>query len=650
MPSKLNLTRAGRSDLINAIRAFGGQETVADRLRLTTGQHPRGYWHNFSHVAEALRTFIADHGETGVMPTLSRLEEYGHHGLCHAIRQYGGPAIVAERLGLLEVRYRHPDHYWDDFAVLRLAIQEFLEEHGLSGKLPSKKTLTQAGRQDLIGAIRLHGGWRVVARQLGLAEPPPQKPEGYWLTFEHVAQAIQTYNQTHGTPGQMPGQIELNRAGYSSLARAISVYHGGMAEVASRLGLAYNGPRPPGYWQEWSHLEEALQAFIQTSGLPRQMPSMETLAQHNRHDLINAIATHGGYHTVAGRLALTTRYQPPGYWDKWDNLRHEFLEWAREHGYTGVMPTGEELTASGRADLASAVYKHGGLLVVADKLGWRTGQGQHRFLSWADVAVAVQQFIADSGEEGVMPQGTLLLQRGRPDLLRAIYKWGGGLTQAAYRLGLKCTYPRDSQWRLWTHLEQEMRAFLEQLGGPDVLPMMATLRAAGRGDLVNAIQLYHGGAARVAHRLGLRYSREPQRYWQGFGHVAEALFSFLEEHGLSGGIPTHQFLRTHGASSLSQAILNHGGSQRVAEQLGLDYQGKSPGYWRDWETFATAMEKFIREQGQPGVMPTQPQLRQAGRADLEGAIRFHGGMKAVEERGGWQSTRSKPHSRRHAEG
>ncbi len=462
MPSKRTLTHVGRSDLINAIRTFGGQETVAGRLGLTTGQHPTGYWHDFSRVEEALRTFIAHHGETGVMPTLSRLKEYGHHGLCHAIRQHGGSTAVAERLSLAEVEYRHPDHYWDDFAVLRLAIQEFLEEHGLSGKLPSKKMLVRTGRQDLIGAIRPHGGWRVVARQLGLVEAPPQKPDGYWLTFSHVVQAIQAYNQTHGILGQTPGQIELNRAGYSSLARAISVYHGGMAVVASRLGLTYNGPRPPGYWQEWSHLEEELQAFIQTSGLPGQMPSIETLVRHNRHDLINAITTHGGYHAVAGRLALASRYRPLGYWDRWENLRHEFLEWAREHGCTGVMPTDEELAASGRTDMANAVYKPGGLLVVADKLGWRTGQGQHRFSGWDDVAVAVQQFIADFGEEGVMPQGSLLLQRGRSDLLRAIYKWGGGLTQAVYRLGLKCHYPRDSQWRVWAHLERELRVFLEQ--------------------------------------------------------------------------------------------------------------------------------------------------------------------------------------------
>ncbi len=111
----------------------------------------------------------------------------------------------------------------------------------------------------------------------------------------------------------MPGHIELVQTGHSSLARAISVYHGGIAAVASRLGLSYDGPRPPGYWQEWSHLEEEIRAFVQSHGLSEQMPSLETLTEHNRHDLINALVTHGGYHAVVGRLALATRYQPPGY-------------------------------------------------------------------------------------------------------------------------------------------------------------------------------------------------------------------------------------------------------------------------------------------------------------------------------------------------
>jgi len=642
MPSKTTLTRDGRSDLINAIWIFGGQEAVAERLDLLTSQHPAGYWHEFDRVEEALHRFIATHGEPGIMPTMAHLKEHGHHSLCHAIHQHGGRVVVAERMGLTLSRQRHPDHYWDDLTTLGLAVKQFNEDHGSADRLPGKNLLARHGRQDLIGAIRLHGGWRAVALKLGLAEIPLQKPDGYWLSLENVALAIDSYNQTHGTPGQMPGQTELNRTGHSTLARAISVYHGGFAVVASRLGLTYTGPRPPGYWQEWINLEQELVAYIRSQGTLGRMPLLETLKQHKRYDLINALATHGGYHAVAGRLGLTTSYRPPGYWERWENLAHEFLEWAREHDQVGVMSTSNELTATGRADLVSAAYKHGGLLAVADKLGWQTGQGQHRFSSWADVAAAVHQFVADHGEKGVMPSTEQLLQHGRSDILRAIYKWGGGLTQAALRLGLECRYPREIKWRVWSQFAPELEAFVAQWGNPGVMPGTTIFRTAGRSDLLRVIQLYHGGLARVARRLGLAYAMEPQRYWQTFEHVAEALFVFMETHEVSGVIPTHQLLRAQGASTLSRAILNHGGSQYVAEQLGLAYHEKSPGHWHEWTTFAQAIETFMAEQGQTGVLPTQTQLRQAGRTDLEAAIRLHGGMKTVAKRGSWQRARSKP--------
>ncbi len=172
MPTKAALTQAGRSDLINAIRAFGGQEAVATRLGMANSQHPPGYWDDFSRVADAIRTFMAQHGVTGVMPGITQLQKYGPPGLRRAIHQHGGPAAVAVRLELLPAKQRHPDHYWNDFAMVRLALQAFCAEHGLVDKLPSKKTLTRYGRHDLTGAIQLHGGWRVVARKLGLAEAP----------------------------------------------------------------------------------------------------------------------------------------------------------------------------------------------------------------------------------------------------------------------------------------------------------------------------------------------------------------------------------------------------------------------------------------------------------------------------------------------
>lgn len=637
MPSKNILTRAGRTDLINAIRYFGGQEAVAQRLDLTTNQTPSGYWNAFGRVEDALLAFIHSLGKPGIMPTIEQLKEHGYHGLCYAITKHGGQAVVAKQLGLTLTTNRHPIHYWDDFANVRLEIENFIQKHGTPGKLPGKTTLTRHQRYDLIGAIRLHGGMAIVAQKLGLAKISAKKPAGYWRQLANIAAAIDAYNRAQGTPGQMPGQIELNQAGYSSLSQAISVYHGGFAEVAKRLGLLYQGPRPPGYWHVWTHLEQELNDFIQTHGTPGQMPRLAELELHQRYDLGNAITYYGGYHAVAERLGLTTIYHPPGYWQSWDNLSRELHEWAKAYDHLGIMPTGERLIATGRDDLVGAFSKHGGLLVVADKLGWKTGQGQHRFPNWEAVADAVQQFIDEHGERGVIPTTTELAQHGRYDLLRAIYKWGGGLTQTAYRMGLHCPYPRESKWRTWSPLASELEAFIQQHGQPGEMPSVKLFQATGRGDLLYGILVYHGGISAVARRLGLSYAVEARAYWLDYDNVIAALLTFIEEEGLGGMMPTHQMLRTNGANSLSNAILNHGGSQAIAEQLGLDYAEKSPGYWRDWATLCRELEAFMDISGQPGVLPTQRQLREAGRNDLVAAIRFHGGVKAVAVRGQWRS-------------
>lgn len=647
MPSKVVLTRAGRSDLINAIWYYGGQETVAQKLGLDLSHHPTGYWDTLARVEEALQRFMAEHGESGVMPTSEYLKEQGQHALYHAVRKHGGEAVVAERLGLKRNKHRHADHHWGNIETLRLAIEQFTQQQGLPGKLPGKNLLARHRRYDLIGAIRRHGGWHKVARLLGLAEARPQKPDGYWLDFTNVATAIHSYNQTHGTPGTMPGQSELNQAGQSALARAISVSHGGISAVADRLSLIYTGPRPPGFWQEWPNLEREILAFIQTCGTPGHMPSVETLEQHHRHDLINAIATHQGHQAVAARLGLEASYRPQGYWDSWENLEREFIRWGREHNHSGVMPSFQALTATGRADLTSAVYKHGGLLTVADKLGWHTSQGYHRFPNWDAVAEAVLQFVATDGEPGVMPSYDQFLQRGHRDLLRAIYKWGGGLTQTAYRLGLDCLYPREIKWRTWSQFAPELEAFIARQGELGIMPSAETFRTAGRHDLLRGIQVYHGGMSKVAGRLGLASAVESRGYWQDFDNVAEALFAFMETEGLAGVIPTHRLLRASGATSLSKAVLNHGGSQQVAGRLGLAYHEKSPGYWRDWDGVRQELEAFMQVYGEPGVLPTQTQLRQAGRSDLIAAIRCQGGAKPVAQRGGWRLARRKG-SKRHS--
>ncbi len=49
----------------------------------------------------------------------------------------------------------------------------------------------------------------------------------------------------------------------------------------------------------------------------------------------------------------------------------------------------------------------------------------------------------------------------------------------------------------------------------------------------------------------------------------------------------------------------------------------------------------MREEGQPGVLTANPNYVRRVGVNLEVAIRLHGGIKAVAERGGWRRVRSK---------
>src|SRR5215469_15578326 len=83
MPTTHELKQAGRSDLLRAISKHGGMRAVAEYMSLQYVYlfKPKGYWDDFAHVEEALRTYNEQHGTQGVMPTAQQLKKAGLSGL-----------------------------------------------------------------------------------------------------------------------------------------------------------------------------------------------------------------------------------------------------------------------------------------------------------------------------------------------------------------------------------------------------------------------------------------------------------------------------------------------------------------------------------------------------------------------------------------
>jgi hypothetical protein len=184
--------------------------------------------------------------------------------------------------------------------------------------------------------------------------------------------------------------------------------------------------------------------------------------------------------------------------------------------------------------------------------------------------------------------------------------------------------------------EQALCNFIEAHGTPGIMPTSAVLRQAGRRDLNQAINKI-GGYVHVATRLGLemQYTRKPGNYWSDFVHVEMELLAFIEEHGTSGVMPIKEELLQAGRGDLAKAINKHGGIEAVAEHLELQhpsYKRKPRGYWEDFDNVAHELQNFIAEHGNPGVMPTQQELKRVKQHGLAIAIDNHGGFSAVAER------------------
>ena len=465
----------------------------------------------------------------------------------------------------------------------------------------------------------------------------PYTAKGYWEEFSNLKRELLTFIKEHGTPGMMPTQPELKKAGRSDLHRAIWK-HGGSPGVAGKIGLELAFKRKQtGYWEDFSNLKRELLAFIQEHGTSGVMPTHEELTEARRSDLVNGIRKHGGQQSVAEQLGLTYAKKRQHYWKDFSNLKRELLAFIEEHGTPGVMLTHEELQKVERSDLSTAIRKHGGISVVAEKLGLELTYTTKQHGYWDDFSNIEREllaFIDKYGTLGVMPTSKELREAGRHDLANAIAKHGGYLTVTEL-LGLALTHTRKpfGYWHDFSNFVRELLTFIEEYGTLGIMPTHEELKKADRGDLSTAIQK-HGGQQSVAEKLGLTYAKKRDGYWDEFSTVEHELMTFIEKQGSPGVMPTSEEFIKVGRSDLQAAIQKHGGQRAVAERLGLRlaYTAKPSGYWDDFSNLEAQISAFIEEHGNPGIMPTRERLKEAERGDLVPAIHKQGGFSVVARR------------------
>ena len=603
------------------------------------------------------------------MPRLSELKAHGYGALAGAVQTYGGFLAVSTRMGLERSYEKKPNGYWHDTLNVEQGLLQFVQHYGTPGKMPTEAQLKGLGHSGLASAMRSHGGYAALASRLGLelspqavrvqegrakrqelaaagirTQPQERYPTGHWLDFANVEAGVRLVVEHLGLHDSMPTRKQLEDAGMRELVPAIS-RHGGYAAVAARLGLRSVSEQKK-TWRDIDAVENALREFISRHGTAGIMPSANQLRAAGEYSLVSAITRHGGSFAVAARLGLrmSAKRKPNGYWSDPSHIDDGVLEFVREHGTAGSMPTEAELHAHGYADLAHAIRKRGTFADVATRLGLLLREKSKPPGYWddfANVELEVRAFLAKHPARGgprFMPTHQEFSKAGYAGLAAAFFKHGG-ISAVATRLGLEPNDARAPQghWKNRDNLVGELERFIEEKGTPGLMPTEKQVASAGYRQLRGAMLEY--GWRRLARELGLTLQVDPlpHGYWRNFENVAAAITKYVEEKGTPGMMPSHkECLGISGG--LPDAIARmHGGHKAVAERLGLalspqslqSLNGVPRGYYNDFSVLERELRAFLEECNSGAVIPPLSVFRARKRNDLWAGMRKHGGSQEV---------------------
>ncbi len=93
----------------------------------------------------------------------------------------GGGALLPKAGGR-----RREKHYFSSFERLQQELMCFIFDDGVAGVMPTAQELIRAGRRDLVRAMQLHGGQKIVAAKLGLV----MHSMGRKKVLERVAETV----------------------------------------------------------------------------------------------------------------------------------------------------------------------------------------------------------------------------------------------------------------------------------------------------------------------------------------------------------------------------------------------------------------------------------------------------------------------------
>jgi hypothetical protein len=236
--------------------------------------------------------------------------------------------------------------------------------------------------------------------------------------------------------GHFPTRKELEAAGQGVLSRLARKHFSGLIAVALRMGCV-PPTYPDGYWEEWSHVEEALRKLFEKTG---SFPTDPMLQKEGMTGLAFAIRKyHGGISAVRARMGVPADRVDVGYWCDFDHVAEKLRSMMDE---TGEFPTAPRLKEAGYSGMIRAIHdKHGGLAAVRRRMGVVQSRAPiGHWLKVENVCVAVERWVQIHGS---FPSAVDLRRTNHAGLATSIVKYHGGFPALRVRMGYAPVTDRD---------------------------------------------------------------------------------------------------------------------------------------------------------------------------------------------------------------
>ncbi len=325
MPRRLSMINQGQKDLVKRVEALGDWREVAIELDLKPDAAPWYYWDNIDNVEDALLKLV----DAFWFEEMDGEETFWYNDISGALRLE--PPTSGDGGGL-------------DVPVM-----------------PTMAHLVEARRWDLHHAVVLHGGYRIVARELGW-QRSRQIENRHLLSFEAFSEEILELIDDESLvdiglrPGQLPCARQLEEIGRDDLIKFVK-HHGGFSAVSKKLNLQPSRASREVY-PTVRVLAKALRAFalehdITVPVTPRRtekkivlLPSAIDLISNDRNDLRAAmekfpskdIAVAGNMKMRHARMTYAEAQMELRKWKFEAGSRSIFQNWCRAGNKPWNMP------------------------------------------------------------------------------------------------------------------------------------------------------------------------------------------------------------------------------------------------------------------------------------------------------------------------